>query len=206
MGCPGSGKGTQIKRILSKYPNVSTVSSGDELRSNVYRKTQIGINVEKTMKAGNLVSDEIITEIMLQKLRHLNSSWITDGFPRTLKQAGSLSLSHKIDFVINLDVPWKVILDRIENRWVHSPSGRTYNLTFNPPIESGRDDVTGELLTKRGDDNVSTALFRLQEYQNLTVPLINYYEKGGILHNFKGESSDEITPNLMAVLAELLGK
>ena len=132
--------------------------------------------------------------------------FMLDGYPRTIDQAKSLDFhlakEHSpINFVINLQVSWgqlrliiDIILDRIENRWIHAPSGRTYNLKFNPPKLHGLDDITKEPLVKRPDDCPESFKTRLQEYSEETMPLIEYYEKRGVLHNFAGNSSNEITP------------
>jgi adenylate kinase len=139
-------------------------------------------------------------------LSHLDSAhpddWILDGYPRTVQQAQELDdhLNKEkcpINFVINLDVNWDVILDRIEKRWIHASSGRTYNLSFNPPKIAGKDDITGEPLTKRPDDCPISFRKRLAIYQAQTLPVLEYYGDRGVLHNFKGDTSDAITPKLL---------
>lgn len=119
MGCPGSGKGTQTARILQKYPNIKTISSGDALRHHVNQKTHLGLRVESLLASGKLVPSEIITPMMFSMLDNEPGEWLLDGFPRTLDQAQKLdeyleSNDENINFVINLNVPWSVILKRIE--------------------------------------------------------------------------------------------
>lgn len=148
-----------------------------------------------------LIKDELNKQGFLSK----KASWLLDGFPRTSAQAAVLDstlASHDstLNLVVRLDVPEEVILDRIENRWVHVPSGRVYNLTFNPPKEPGKDDVTGEPLSKRPDDNPETFKKRIDAYHNLTLPLLEHYDKHGIVRTVSGETSDIIYPQLKELL------
>jgi adenylate kinase len=211
LGPPGSGKGTQTSRLLRDFPELSAVSSGDLLRDNIREGTEIGKEADSIIKSGGLVPDKTMISLITKELKdrqwlNTNSSWILDGFPRTVKQAPPLDdvLKDKasLNLVLQLKVPEQVILDRIENRYVHLPSGRVYNLTFNPPKVKGKDDVTGEPLTKRPDDNPEVFKARLQNYRELTVPLLEYYEKQGILHSIEGETSDVIYPKLRAFVNE----
>jgi adenylate kinase len=145
----------------------------------------------------------------LKELKLLNeeSSWLLDGFPRTLPQAkalrGDLELAGtSLNMVVELKVPESVILERIENRWVHVPSGRIYNLQYNPPKTPGLDDVTGEKLTKRPDDNREVFQKRLDLYNETVEPLKEFYKKLGILHTVEGETSDIIFPKLLSLIEE----
>lgn len=134
LGAPGSGKGTISSRIV-KDLKLNHLSSGDLLRSNIQNKTELGLKVKDLVSKGKLVSDDLMTRIVLQELNKLgNSSWLLDGFPRTLNQCKTLD-DKKIfvDRVINLNVPFEEIINRLKHRWVHPPSGRVYNLEFNPP-------------------------------------------------------------------------
>lgn len=125
-----------------------------------------------------------------------DSSFILDGFPRTAAQAAQLDNLIPINLVVHLDTPFRVIMDRIAGRWVHAPSGRSYNTTFNAPRVPGRDDVTGELLTKRVDDDESVWLERLEKFKETSEPLLEHYARKGVLWRVAGETSDEITPKL----------
>ena len=132
---------------------------------------------------------------------HVNSSWILDGFPRTLAQATLLDdylvpQKQDLNFVINLTVPKDAILDRIRGRWIHATSGRTYNTTYNRPKVEGLDDVTGEPLEKRVDDEEGVYVHRLETYAKMTVPLTQYYTSQGILWSVSGSTSDEIWPQI----------
>ncbi|TPX32963.1 hypothetical protein SmJEL517_g03996 [Synchytrium microbalum] len=206
MGCPGSGKGTQTSRIIKQFP-VTTTSAGDLLRDHITRGTDVGKVAAKYIDQGNLVPDELIINLVLEELNAslLGKNWILDGFPRTLGQAKSLDaklneMKQPLDLVINLDVPEEVILGRIMDRWIHAPSGRVYNLSYNPPKVAGKDDITGEPLSKRADDNVETFKTRLDKYHSATRPLLEYYKTQGILKSFSGKTSDEIFPKIQSEL------
>lgn len=126
-----------------------------------------------------------------------SASFILDGFPRTSSQAAAVDSIIPINFVVSLNTPASVILDRIRNRWVHEPSGRVYNTTFNPPKVAGRDDVTGEPLTKREDDKEEVWMERLRKFEETSKPLIEHYRGKGLLWEVQGNTSDEITPVLV---------
>ena len=133
------------------------------------------------------------------------SSFILDGFPRTAAQAEALDNLVPINLVVHLDTPFQVIMDRIAGRWIHAPSGRSYNTTFNAPKVAGRDDVTGEALTKRADDDEATWEARLSKFQETCEPLLEHYAKKNVLYSVKGNSSDEITPKLLEIVKERFG-
>ncbi|KAK6337960.1 hypothetical protein TWF696_001433 [Orbilia brochopaga] len=197
VGCPGAGKGTQSARLLTAFPSLQAISSGNILRDNVARGTDIGKQANSYMLAGSLVPDSVMVKLILSSLPPATTSYILDGFPRTRAQAVALSSSVPVNFVVNLDVPHAVILDRIANRWVHPGSGRVYNLTYSPPKVPGKDDVTGEPLVRRRDDDPETFKARLAKYEEVTGPLIEFYREKGILWTVHGETSDEITPKLL---------
>ncbi|CAN6670630.1 GTP:AMP phosphotransferase, mitochondrial [Trichomonascus vanleenenianus] len=212
LGAPGSGKGTQVSRLVRDFPHIAALSSGDVLRQNIVRKTPVGIKAASIIEQGGLVPDETMVNLIKEELsahNWLNSkaSWLLDGFPRTAPQAPPLDALLKeysagLNFVVELKVPEEVILDRIENRYVHLPSGRVYNLTFNPPKVAGRDDVTGEPLSKRPDDTPEVFKKRLDKYRDMTMPLKEYYDKQGILKSIEGETSDIIYPKLKKLIVE----
>lgn len=126
-----------------------------------------------------------------------SASFILDGFPRTASQASQLDEVIPINFVVNIKTPASVILDRITNRWVHEPSGRIYNTTFNPPKEEGKDDITREALTRREDDNPEVWKARLKSFEKTSIPLLEHYDRQGVLWTVTGNTSDEITPKLV---------
>jgi adenylate kinase len=130
-----------------------------------------------------------------------SASFILDGFPRTAVQALQLDSIVPINLVVNLNTPSDIIIDRICNRWVHAPSGRVYNTTFNAPKEDGKDDVTGEALTRRADDDPEVWKARLKSFKENNEPLLEHYDKLGVLWTVNGSSSDDITPKLFAEFA-----
>lgn len=125
-----------------------------------------------------------------------SASFILDGFPRTAHQASLLDRLIPINLVVHLLTPPSIILSRIASRWVHAPSGRVYNTDFNAPKVEGKDDVTGEPLTKREDDDEETWRVRLRKFEETSAPLLRHYDELGVLWKVKGNSSDEITPQL----------
>ncbi|KAK3956319.1 P-loop containing nucleoside triphosphate hydrolase protein [Pseudoneurospora amorphoporcata] len=253
VGAPGVGKGTQSERLLQRFPQLSSISSGDLLRYNVKQRTPLGIKVESVMKSGGLVSDDIILRLISNELSQrgwLNSthpagnvltlassalsaegaqpfhddaevaaflsspaqargfiqsqlsddpahSFLLDGFPRTAIQARRLDEIIPINLVVSLKTPVDVILERISGRWVHEPSGRVYNTTFNAPKVPGVDDITGEPLVRRADDDEKVYLARYKKFQETAEPLLEHYARQGVLWEVEGMSSDEITPKLI---------
>ncbi|KAG9233552.1 P-loop containing nucleoside triphosphate hydrolase protein [Amylocarpus encephaloides] len=131
-----------------------------------------------------------------------SASFILDGFPRTAGQAGQLDNLIPINLVVSLRTPAEVIIERIAGRWVHAPSGRVYNTTFNAPKVAGRDDITGEKLTKREDDDEETWMNRLAKFEETSEPLLNHYAQKGVLWEVSGNSSDEISPKLFKEFEE----
>lgn len=136
------------------------------------------------------------TTVPPQTSDHPDASFILDGFPRTASQAEQLDRLIPVNLVVSLKTPASIILERIAGRWVHAPSGRIYNTTFNPPRVPGKDDVTGEQLTKREDDCEETWKARLAKFEETSKPLLEHYAKKGVLWEVQGDSSDEITPHL----------
>ncbi|KAF3220274.1 hypothetical protein TWF679_009653 [Orbilia oligospora] len=193
VGAPGAGKGTQAARLLKAFPSLKALSSGDILRDNVARSTEI-------------VPDTLMSRLILASLPPAEQSYILDGFPRTRPQAESLTEAGvDVNFVVNLDVPHSVILDRIANRWVHPGSGRVYNLTYSPPKVEGIDDITGEKLVRRVDDDPDTFKVRLEKYEEKTGPLLELYKEKGVVWTVSGKTSDEITPKLLEEVARRFG-
>ncbi|MCJ1478482.1 hypothetical protein MMC13_007162 [Lambiella insularis] len=219
VGAPGVGKGTQAERLMKRFPQLSAVSSGDLLRASVRNKTPLGLQAESTMQAGNLVPDDMILKLILNELKakrwvslatsvsdalpaepsdEPEASFILDGFPRTASQASRLDALIPINLVVSLVTPVDIILSRIASRWVHAPSGRVYNTDFNAPKVEGKDDVTGEPLSKRPDDDEETWKQRLRKFDETSQPLLDHYERKSVLWTVKGNSSDEISPQLFA--------
>jgi len=270
VGAPGVGKGTQSERLLRRFPQLESISSGDLLRNNVKNRTPLGksstteasswppdanrntitgIKVESTMKTGGLVSDDLILRLIGNELdkrgwlfsnkspnvmtlsssavatdgqsygadddvatlfaspsahrlaraqpsEDPSASFLLDGFPRTAGQADLLDEIVPINLAVSIKTPFEVIMERISGRWVHEPSGRVYNETFNAPKVSGRDDVTGEPLVRRADDDAGVYRSRFQKFQETSEPLLEHYRRKGVLWEVEGMSSDEISPKL----------
>jgi len=177
LGGPGAGKGTQANLIKEKF-NIPQISTGDMLRAAVKAGTPLGIAAKKVMDAGGLVSDDIIINLVKERIKEADcaNGFLLDGFPRTIPQAQAMKdAGIGIDFVIEIEVPDSDIIQRMSGRRVHLSSGRTYHVTFNPPKVSGKDDMTGEPLVQRPDDAEDTVKKRLEIYHKQTRPLVDYY-------------------------------
>ncbi|MES9827746.1 MAG: adenylate kinase [Candidatus Thiodiazotropha sp.] len=179
LGGPGAGKGTQANYIKEKY-QIPQISTGDMLRAHVKAGTELGVAAKKIMDEGGLVSDDIIMGMVKERIAEddCNNGYLFDGFPRTIPQAESLrEAGVPIDAVVEIDVPDEEIIKRMSGRRVHLASGRTYHLIYNPPKSEGKDDVTGEDLIQRDDDQEETVKARLTVYHDQTEPLVSFYSK-----------------------------
>ncbi|KAM7292656.1 GTP:AMP phosphotransferase AK3, mitochondrial [Ixodes scapularis] len=204
MGPPGSGKGTISDWIVRDFA-LQYLSCGDMMRQNVRNKTPVGLEMEKFIERGQLVPDELVTKLMLHEIRETfrNDPWLLDGFPRTVPQAEVLLQTTPLSCVLNLAVPEDEITRRIAGRWIHAASGRTYHVDFNPPKVPFKDDETGEPLEQRADDKPETVKARLEAYRTLTEPVLAFYDKKGLLHEFHGTKSKEIWPHVYKFLSTL---
>lgn len=177
LGPPGAGKGTQAKSICEKY-GIPQISTGDMLRAAVSAETPLGIEAKKVMDAGELVSDDLILQLVKDRISEndCTSGYLLDGFPRTIAQAeGMKKLRIDVDFVVELQVDDEEIIERMGGRRIHPASGRVYHVKFNPPKTENIDDETGEALIQRDDDAEQTVRKRLDIYHEQTAPLIDYY-------------------------------
>ena len=177
LGAPGAGKGTQANYIKEKY-NIPQISTGDMLRAAVKAGTPLGVAAKKVMDAGGLVSDDIIINLVKERIKDADcaNGFLFDGFPRTIPQAQAMKdAGIPIDYVVEIEVADSEIIKRMSGRRVHPASGRTYHIVFNPPKVAGKDDVTGEDLVQRPDDAEETVLKRLSVYHDQTKPLVEYY-------------------------------
>ena len=177
LGAPGAGKGTQATFICQKF-GIPQISTGDMLRAAVKAGTPLGLQAKAVMDAGKLVSDDLIINLVKDRIAEADcaNGFLFDGFPRTIPQAEAMKAAGvKLDYVLEIDVPFEAIIDRMSGRRQHPPSGRTYHVKFNPPKVEGKDDVTGEPLVQRDDDKEDTVKKRLQVYSNQTRPLVDYY-------------------------------
>ncbi len=177
LGAPGAGKGTQAAFICQKY-GIPQISTGDMLRAAVKAGTPLGLAAKQVMDSGGLVSDDIIIGLVKERITQPDcaNGFLFDGFPRTLPQADAMrDAGVKLDYVLEIDVPFEAIIERMSGRRSHPPSGRTYHVKFNPPKVAGLDDVTGEPLVQRDDDKEETVRKRLEVYSAQTRPLVAYY-------------------------------
>ena len=187
LGGPGAGKGTQANYIKERY-NIPQISTGDMLRAHVKAGTELGVAAKKIMDEGGLVSDDIIMGMVKERITQDDcaNGYLFDGFPRTIPQAEALKKAGvAVDAVVEIDVPDEEIIKRMSGRRVHVASGRTYHVVFNPPKEEGKDDVTGEALIQRDDDQEETVKARLKVYHDQTEPLIDFYSKEADAGNLK---------------------
>ena len=197
LGPPGGGKGTQAKYIEQKW-NIPQISTGDMLRENVKLSTPLGIEAKSYMEKGELVPDQVILNMMESRLQKddCKSGYILDGFPRTIPQAEALTkllnaINQELNIAILLKLDDEIIVKRMSGRRVHPDSGRVYHIIYNPPKIADKDDVNGEDLIIRPDDQEDTVRNRLKVYKNQTSPLIEYYNKSNILHSIDADGSIE---------------
>jgi len=177
LGAPGAGKGTQAAFICQKF-GIPQISTGDMLRAAVKAGTPLGLQAKVVMESGGLVSDDLIINLVKERIAQADcaNGFLFDGFPRTIPQAEAMkSAGVKLDYVLEIDVPFEAIIDRMSGRRSHPASGRTYHVKFNPPKVAGLDDVTGEALIQRDDDKEETVKKRLEVYSAQTRPLVDYY-------------------------------
>jgi adenylate kinase len=178
LGGPGAGKGTQANFIKDKY-QIPQISTGDMLRAAIKAGSELGKKAKGYMDSGGLVPDEVIIGLVKERIQEADcqKGFLFDGFPRTIPQADAMKdAGVAIDAVVDINVPDAEIIKRMSGRRVHLASGRTYHITFNPPKEEGKDDVTGEALIQRDDDQEETVRKRLEVYHAQTEPLIDYYK------------------------------
>ena len=179
LGAPGAGKGTQATFICQKYA-IPQISTGDMLRAAVKAGTPLGLQAKQVMESGGLVSDDLIVNLVKERLAQADCAggFLFDGFPRTLPQADAMKAAGvNLDYVLEIDVPFDAIVERMSGRRSHPASGRTYHVKFNPPKMAGLDDITGEPLIQRADDQEETVKKRLEVYNAQTRPLVDYYSE-----------------------------
>ena len=210
IGAPGAGKGTMSELILEKYHLVH-VSTGDMLRAAVKAGTPVGLKAQEYMNKGALVPDEVIHDIIVERLSQddMEAGFLFDGYPRTGNQAEDLDsilkqIGKKIDCVINLNIADEELIKRITGRRLCPTCGEIYNIYFKPTQKEGICDKCGAELIQRKDDNLESLEVRLSEYHKNTQPVIEYYEKAGIVrHVDASKSVDEVFADIKAALEGL---
>ena len=179
LGAPGAGKGTQAAFICKKY-GIPQISTGDMLRAAVKAETPLGLQAQAIMQAGGLVSDALIIGLVKERLMQQDCAkgFLFDGFPRTIPQAEAMKTAGvELNYVVEIDVPFEIIIERMSGRRSHPASGRTYHVKFNPPKIAGIDDISGDPLIQRDDDKEDTVKKRLDVYSAQTRPLVEYYSQ-----------------------------
>ncbi|KAF9428404.1 adenylate kinase [Podila epigama] len=212
IGPPGAGKGTQAPRIKEKFC-VCHLATGDMLRAAISAKTKVGMEAKKVMDAGGLVSDEIMVDMIkdnLENNKECKNGFILDGFPRTVVQAEKLDamLENKkqaLDTVVELAIDDNLLVSRITGRLIHVASGRSYHKEFAPPKVAMKDDITGEPLVQRSDDNAEALKKRLVAYHKQTVPVVEYYKKKGLWSQVDAAQDQKIVwSSLLAIFSKTL--
>lgn len=187
LGAPGSGKGTQMQ-LLSNYYRIPPISVGDMLRKKIITNQKSKKYIQTRINNGKLLSDKMIIDLIKKRTEKAdcNNGFILDGFPRTIQQAKILKNNFfAINYILYLKLSEKKIFERIIGRMIHIESGRCYHKKFNPPKKKNRDDITGEKLSIRKDDNINIIKIRLQEYKKHTVPLLSWFHKNKEKNNIK---------------------
>ena len=209
LGAPGAGKGTQAQFLMDKY-GIPQISTGDMLRAAIKAGTPLGLKAKEVMDQGQLVSDEIIIGLVKERIAQADCAkgFLLDGFPRTIPQADAMkAVGVMVDFVLEFDVPDEEIVKRMSGRRVHPGSGRVYHVVFNPPKVEGKDDVSGEDLVIRADDEETTVRKRLDIYHQQTEPLVGYYKAEAAAGRTRYERLDgtQAVEAVSQQLATLLG-
>ena len=218
FGPPGAGKGSQAPKIVETL-GIPQLSTGDMLRAAVAAGTELGKQAEGVMKSGGLVSDELVVNLIKERIAvdDCSKGFILDGFPRTMEQTKMLDAmlaeaGEKVGFVVALDVPDEVLTERICGRWVHKESGRSYHIKFAPPKSLGEqepstetmlDDETGEPLMQRKDDSEEALKSRLENYHAMTVPILDHYGPAGVVHKI---DANRPQPEVWASIEEAITK
>lgn len=210
LGPPGAGKGTQAEGIKKEF-NIPHISTGDIFRENIKNNTELGKKAQEYMNKGLLVPDELVVDLVKDRLskNDCNKGFLLDGFPRTIEQAEALDkelkkMDKKLDKAININVSEEVLVERIVGRRICKDCKATYHVKFNPPQKEGICDKCGGKLYQRDDDKEETVQKRIKVYKEETQPLIDYYDKKGLILNINGEQ--EINKVLEDIINNLKGE
>ena len=209
LGAPGAGKGTQAKQIAAKY-SIPHISTGDIFRANIKNGTELGKKAKTFMDQGLLVPDELVVDLVVDRVNQedCKNGYVLDGFPRTIPQAEALdralaAMGQKIDYAIDVEVPDENIVNRMSGRRACVDCGATYHIVFNPTKVEGKCDACGADTVLRDDDKPETVQKRLAVYHEQTQPLIEYYDKQGILKSVDGtKPMDEVFSAIVGILGE----
>lgn len=208
LGAPGAGKGTQAKKIADKW-QIPHISTGDIFRANIKQGTELGMKAKAFMDKGMLVPDELTIELIIDRLHQADcaNGYVLDGYPRTIPQAESLTavlskLNESIDYAVNVDVPDENIVNRMSGRRACLGCGATYHIKYAAPVKEGICDRCQSELVLRDDDKPETVLKRLEVYHEQTQPLIDYYEKLGVLRTVDGTKDLE---DVFQAIVDILG-
>lgn len=208
IGPPGSGKGTLSKSLVKKF-NFVHISTGDMIRAHITRATPLDLEVKEILEKGDLVSDELIMELVeatLHDTSHIPNGYILDGFPRTLPQAEWFVSHFEVDYYIILDISSKTVIERISGRRIHPSSGRIYHIKYTPPKVEERDDETGEALIQREDDLPDKVKNRLEVYKSLTTPIISFIESNSdkCIHINAEQTEQAVVQNILSIIGKTL--
>lgn len=190
LGPPGSGKGTQAKLIVKDY-NIPQISTGDLLRAAIKKSTELGFKAEKFMNTGKLVPDDIVLQLLQERISQndCKRGFILDGYPRNLAQANELKKITNIDLVINIEVNYNLLIERITGRRTCKQCGAIYHVKYSPPKERGVCDKCHGILFQREDDTEETVKKRIFTYEDETKPLIEFYQRQEILETLTSEGT-----------------
>ena len=209
LGAPGAGKGTQAKKIAAQY-SIPHISTGDIFRANIKNNTELGQKAKTYMDKGELVPDSLVVDLIMDRFKEADcaNGYVLDGFPRTIPQAEALDNAlkangEKVDFAINVEVPDENIINRMSGRRACVGCGATYHIKYNPTKVEGVGDACGEKLILRDDDKPETVKNRLSVYHEQTQPLIDYYNKAGVLAEVDGTKDME---DVFKDIVNILGK
>lgn len=209
LGSPGVGKGTQAQFICEQY-HIPQISTGNILRAAMQAGSELGLMAKRYIDQGDLVPDDVVCAMVKERLEEPDcaNGFLLDGFPRTIPQAEALEKTGvRLDYVVVLEAPLEDIVKRLTGRRVHLPSGRTYHIEFAPPNEPNKDDITGETLTQRDDDQEDVVRNRLNVYERQTAPLIEFYkhqaEAGKVAIAFVSgiEAIETVKTNILKILS-----
>ncbi|MCD6168799.1 MAG: adenylate kinase [Caldisericia bacterium] len=204
LGNIGVGKGTQGRKISERF-NIPYIATGDIFRENIRKETPLGKKVKNILKEGKLVPDEVVNEIVFDKINNLEG-FVLDGFPRTLFQAEQLekflkSRNNPLNFVIYLTLPEETIVKRLTGRRICPKCGRVYNIYFNPPKNDEVCDFDGERLIQREDDSLEVVKRRIEEFKRNTLPLVDFYRERKILFEIDGDGTvDEVFNRIVKII------